>query len=251
MNVIRDSAAAAVVGHYSLSISFYFFREEGKSAVVKKRTRSAECVAELSRTLPDKHSIMIKRICVFCGSNPGFSDSYKKAAFSLGEILAINDIGLVYGGASVGLMGLVADGALSKGGKVVGVLPRFLRDLELQHNGLTDLILVESMHDRKTKMNELSDGVIALPGGYGTLEEFFEILTWAQLGLHQKPMGLLNVNGFYNHLLSMVQHMVIEGFLKKDNSAMILSSADPEDLLRQMFSYSATSHGKWMNEKQT
>src|SRR5690606_15661454 len=138
----------------------------------------------------------MNNIVVFCGSSIGTDRVYEEQAFLLGKTLAEASLGLVYGGAKVGLMGAVADGALGHGGKVVGVLPRFLQTREIAHDGLTELFIVETMHERKTKMNELCDGIIALPGGFGTMEEFFEMLTWGQLGLHQKPVGLLNTDGF-------------------------------------------------------
>src|SRR4030095_3484794 len=139
----------------------------------------------------------MKRITVFCGSSLGNGTNFRTQATLLGQVLAKRNIELVYGGANVGLMGAVADGVLSEGGKVIGVLPNFLKSKEIAHEQLTELILVDSMHERKTKMNELCDGVIALPGGFGTLEEFFEMLTWAQLGLHKKPIAILNIDGFY------------------------------------------------------
>src|SRR6478609_6235349 len=165
---------------------------------------------------------MIKSIAVFCGSSLGNDPHFQIQAKLLGQTLAKQNIELVYGGAKIGLMGAVADGALDEGGKVIGILPKFLRSKEIAHEGLTQLILVDSMHERKTKMNELCDGVIALPGGYGTLEEFFEMLTWSQLGLHQKPVAILNVNGFYDSLTALVQTMVDKGFLKKSNQQMLL-----------------------------
>ena len=153
---------------------------------------------------------------------------------------------LVYGGANVGLMGAVADGVLGQGGKAYGVLPYFLKDKEIAHQGLTELLLVESMHERKTKMNELCDGVIVLPGGFGTLEEFFEMLTWAQLGLHKKPIGILNVAGFYDLLLEFVSNMTQKGFLKPINEQMILVSDDAETLFQKMEAYKAPEIGKWI-----
>ena len=154
----------------------------------------------------------MKRITVFCGSSVGTDSIYKTQAKIVGEALAKNNIELVYGGAKIGLMGAVADGVLSKGGKVTGVLPNFLRSKEIAHEQLTNLILVDTMHERKTRMNELCDGVIALPGGFGTLEELFEMLTWAQLGLHKKPIGILNIDGFYDTLIDLIQTMVSKGF---------------------------------------
>ena len=188
----------------------------------------------------------MKRITVFCGSSIGSNDSFKSQAILLGQTLATNDIDLVYGGANVGLMGAVADGALSKGGKVIGVLPIFLKSKEIAHENLTELILVDNMHDRKTKMSELCDGVIALPGGFGTLEEFFEMLTWAQLGLHKKPIAILNIDGFYDPLVLLVQTMVDKGFLKKANQQMLLISDSIDDIIDKMKNYEAPSVTKWI-----
>jgi len=188
----------------------------------------------------------MKRVSVFCGSSLGTEEVFQKQAYLLGEILAAQKIGLVYGGANVGLMGAVADGALSKGGEVIGVLPNFLQAKEIAHKNLTQLILVGTMHQRKTTMNDLSDGVIALPGGFGTLEEFFEMLTWAQLGLHKKPIGLLNVSGFYDPLITMVQGMVDAGFLKESNRDMLLVDDHIERLLDSMQNYEAPEVVKWL-----
>jgi uncharacterized protein (TIGR00730 family) len=191
----------------------------------------------------------MKRITVFCGSSFGNDKIYSQQAAELGRKLAQKGIELVYGGANVGLMGAVADGVLSEGGKVIGVLPHFLQSKEIAHEGLTELILVESMHERKTKLNELSDGVIALPGGFGTLEEFFEMLTWAQLGLHKKPIAVLNIDGFFDPLLTLVQVMVDKGFLKQVNQEMLLVSSDHEELLVKMSEYTAPEVGKWISKK--
>ena len=188
----------------------------------------------------------MKRITVFCGSSLGTDEIYEKQAFKLGEILADRKIGLVYGGANVGLMNAVANGSLSKGGEVTGVLPVFIKDKGIAHKNLTELILVKTMHERKTKMNELSDGVIALPGGFGTLEEFFETLTWGQLGLHRKPVGLLNINGYYDPLKILAKTMVEKGFLKEENRKMLLISDDIESLLDQMEKYMAPAIDKWI-----
>jgi len=188
----------------------------------------------------------MKRISVFCGSSSGTGQTYGNQAFKLGEILAERKIGLVYGGANVGLMNAVADGSLSKGGEVTGVLPVFFKNKGLAHKNLTELILVDTMHERKTRMYELSDGVIALPGGFGTLEELFEILTWGQLGLHRKPAGLLNINGFYDSLKILTKTMVENGFLKETNRKMILISDDIENLLDQMENYTAPDIDKWI-----
>lgn len=191
----------------------------------------------------------MKRITVFCGSSFGTEEIYKEQAELLGKTLAKQNIALVYGGANVGLMGAVADGALSENGTVIGVLPNFLRSKEIAHLGLTELILVESMHERKTKMNDLCDGVIALPGGFGTLEELFEMLTWAQLGLHKKPIAILNINGFYDSLLELLQTMSKKGLLKEANQKMLLVSDDIEDLLNQMENYIPPTVGKWIDKK--
>eukprot|EP00029_Vermamoeba_vermiformis_P004249 TRINITY_DN14792_c0_g1_i1.p1 TRINITY_DN14792_c0_g1~~TRINITY_DN14792_c0_g1_i1.p1 ORF type:complete len:189 (+),score=2.94 TRINITY_DN14792_c0_g1_i1:165-731(+) len=175
----------------------------------------------------------MKRITVFCASSFGTEKIYEEQAILVGKTLAQQNIELVYGGANVGLMGAVADGALNAGGKVIGVLPNFLRSKEIAHLGLTELILVESMHERKTKMNDLCDGVIALPGGFGTLEELFEMLTWAQLGLHKKPIAILNVNGFYDSLIVLLQTMTEKGLLKDVNREMLLVSNNIDDLLEK------------------
>ncbi len=193
----------------------------------------------------------MKSITVFCASSTGNDPIYRDTAFALGQLLAERDITLVYGGAKVGLMGAVADGVLNKQGKAIGVLPHFLGGKEIAHAGLTELIKVESMHERKTKMNELCDGVIALPGGFGTLEELFEMLTWAQLGLHQKPIGLLNVDGFYDSLLQLLQQMTEKGLLKEENRIMLLISNDAADLLEQMKQYVAPQVPKWISEATT
>ena len=190
-------------------------------------------------------------ITVFCGSSSGDKEVYRNTARLLGNALAENNIKLIYGGASVGLMGAVADGALEAGGTVIGVLPRFLEAKEIAHEGLSELILVDSMHERKTRMNELSEGVIALPGGFGTLEEFFEMLTWAQLGLHKKPMALLNVNHFYDTLLTFMGNMVNQGFLKHENLKMILAEENIQTLLEAMKTYSAPEIVKWIDKEST
>lgn len=188
----------------------------------------------------------MRRITVFCGSSFGIDEIYTSKATLLGEALAKKNIELVYGGANVGLMGAVADGILNNGGKAIGVLPHFLQSKEIAHEKLSELILVETMHERKTKMSELCDGVIALPGGFGTLEEFFEMVTWAQLGLHSKPIGILNINGFYDSLIEMIQTMVDKGFLKKVNQQMLLVSSDIDDLFDKMENFVAPTVGKWI-----
>ncbi|NSL88051.1 TIGR00730 family Rossman fold protein [Chitinophaga sp. Mgbs1] len=193
----------------------------------------------------------MKNIVVFCGSSPGYDPVYMEQARLLGATLAQRNIGLVYGGAKVGLMGAVADGALQAGGQVHGVLPRFLQEKELAHTGLTTLLLVDTMHERKTKMNELADGVIALPGGFGTMEELFEMLTWGQLGLHKKPIALLNINGFYDALNQLSQTMTDQGFLSAPNRSMLLCSNSIDDLLTQMENYRAPEKDKWLTKEKT
>lgn len=192
----------------------------------------------------------MKRITVFCGSSFGTDKEYEQEAYLLGKTLAERAIGLVYGGANVGLMGAVANGAIENKGEVIGVLPHFLQSKEIAHDGLTQLILVETMHERKTKMNDLSDGVITLPGGFGTLEEFFEMLTWAQLGLHKKPVGILNINGFYDELLALTETMVKKGFLKVVNQNMLLTSNNINDLLDKMERYEAPAVSKWISKEE-
>lgn len=191
----------------------------------------------------------MKRITVFCGSSFGTEVIYTEQATLLGETFAKENIELVYGGANVGLMGAVADGVLNNGGKAIGVLPNFLRSKEIAHLGLTELILVESMHERKTKMSDLCDGVIALPGGFGTLEELFEMLTWAQLGLHKKPIAILNINGFYDSLIELTKTMVEKGLLKEANQKMLLVSDNIQDLLGQMKNYIPPTTGKWIDKE--
>ncbi|WP_422861423.1 TIGR00730 family Rossman fold protein [Flagellimonas sp. W118] len=190
-------------------------------------------------------------IAVFCGSSTGNDPEVIKMAFQLGEHLAINGINLVYGGAKVGLMGQVADGVLVKNGKAIGVIPDFLKRKEILHPNITQLIVVETMHERKLKMHELSNGFIALPGGFGTLEELFEIITWGQLGLHQKPIGILNTKGFFDAMLQFLDTMVINGFLKQENRDMLLIDDTPERLIAKMEAYKPTAVPKWIAKEQT
>ncbi len=190
----------------------------------------------------------IKSIAVFCGSSSGNDMVFAHQAAELGRKIAGKGLHLIYGGASVGLMGTVADAALEAGGKVTGVFPGFLEELEISHKGLTELVITESMHERKMLMNELSEGVIALPGGFGTIEELFEMLTWAQLGLHAKPVGLLNVAGFYDGLCDLTGRMVSAGFLKEENMQLLLVESDIDILLAKMDSYVAPDVAKWLQE---
>jgi hypothetical protein len=179
----------------------------------------------------------MKRICVFCGSSPGAKPEYAKAARGLGAILAQRKIGLVFGGGKVGMMGQLAQAALENGGEVIGVIPRELHEKKVAFSGLADLRVVGSMHERKALMAELSDGFMALPGGLGTLEETFEILTWGQLGLHRKPCGLLDVAGYFTPLLAFLDRVVAEGFLDAAHRSAILAAAHPEELLEQFEAY--------------
>ena len=183
----------------------------------------------------------MKRLCVFCGSREGARPIYRAATEQLGKLLCERGIGLVYGGGRIGLMGLLADAVLAGGGDVIGVIPDFLSGPEVAHGGLTDLRVVQTMHERKAMMAELADGFIALPGGYGTLEEFFEILTWAQLGLHRKPCALLNIGGYYDPLLHVVAHALDEGFIRTRHRGLILDDADPGRLLHDMANYAPPS----------
>jgi len=194
---------------------------------------------------------VVKRICVFAGSNPGVRTEYRAAARELGRVLAEREIGVVYGGARVGLMGVLADAALAAGGSVTGVMPSVLVAKEVAHNGLTDLRVVSSMHERKALMSDLSDGFIALPGGWGTWEEFFEVLTWSQLGLHQKPCGLLNVDGYFDRLLSFIEHSMDEGFVKREYGRMISVAASPVALLDAFVSYQPAVVDKWIDRAST
>ncbi|WP_086818878.1 TIGR00730 family Rossman fold protein [Allokutzneria sp. NRRL B-24872] len=171
------------------------------------------------------------RVCVFCGSRPGRANEYVETARTFGRLLAERGIGLVYGGASVGTMGEVADAALAAGGEVHGVIPQQLMAREIGHNGLTELHVVDSMHERKAKMAELSDAFVALPGGIGTMEELFEVWTWSMIGIHAKPLALLDVKGFYQPLVSFADHMVAEEFLREDAREMLVVEDDPVRLL--------------------
>jgi len=179
----------------------------------------------------------MKRICVFCGSSPGARPEYLEAAKQLGHALASRDVGLVYGGAKVGMMGRVAQSVLEKGGEVIGVIPKGLVEKEVAFTGLADLRVVGSMHERKALMADLSDGFIAMPGGLGTIEEFFEVVTWAQLGIHPKPCGLLNVAQYYNRLMGFLDHTVEERFVEAEHRSMIVVDEDPERLLQKFETY--------------
>ena len=193
----------------------------------------------------------MKRICVFAGSNSGLQTEYLSAAQQLGQVLARQQMGLVYGGARVGLMGALADAVLAEQGHVTGVIPEALVAKEVAHNGLSDLRVVGSMHARKAAMAELADGFIALPGGWGTLEEFFEVVTWAQLGLHRKPCGLLNVRGFFDGLLSFIDHSIDERFVRRENRSMVIVSNSPGTLLELFDRYVPPVVEKWIDDAST
>ncbi|GAA1194476.1 hypothetical protein LY12_004965 [Prauserella alba] len=188
---------------------------------------------------------MLRRICVFCGSSAGGDPVYSEVAASLGKLLAGRDIGVVYGGGDVGLMGTVADAALEAGGEVIGVIPEHLVRAEVAHHGVTELRIVEDMHERKATMASLSDAFLALPGGIGTLEELFEIWTWAQLGLHTKPVGIVDVAGYYAKLGEFLDHMVDSGFLGTSSRELVRLDSDPERLLEAFSHHDAVVIDKW------
>lgn len=188
-------------------------------------------------------------ICVFCGANFNGDEKLKAAIEELAEIMVNQHTALVFGGGKVGVMGLIADAVLKRGGKAIGVIPRFLMDKEVGHTDLTEMHVVENMHQRKQLMNELCDGIITLPGGFGTLEEFFEVLTWLQLGLHNKPIGLLNINGFYNFLLKQMDVMVENRFLKPANRKLVLSSQHPQELIELMQKFKALPDEVWFKDQ--
>jgi uncharacterized protein (TIGR00730 family) len=193
----------------------------------------------------------LKAVCVFCGSSSGNDPAYAEAARTLGITLAERGITLVYGGGHVGLMGVVADAALGAGGGVIGVMPKALVEREIGHTGLTELHIVGSMHERKAMMSELSEGFVALPGGNGTLEEFFEVLTWAQLGEHDKPCGLLNVAGYYDPLLAVFDRMVDRDFLRGEHRELVLVERDPSALLERFEVYEPPKTVKWIDPSET
>ncbi len=193
----------------------------------------------------------LKKICVFCGSSDGNELIITDAAKKLGEIFAEREITLVYGAAKIGVMGTIAKSVLDNSGKVVGIIPNFLKKKEVVHLGLTELITTQNMHERKLKMQEESDAFIALPGGMGTLEELFEIITWLQLGLHQKPIGLLNINGFYDDLINLLESMVRKDFLSINNYNLLLVDSNPVMLLKKMEDFKRPELSKWLNSDRT
>ncbi len=193
----------------------------------------------------------MRRVCVFCGSSTGNKAIYREAAEALGNLLAVRSIGLVYGGGNVGLMGVIADAVLAGGGEVIGVIPRALADREIAHTGVTDLRVVDSMHTRKAMMADLSDAFVAMPGGVGTFEEFFEAVTWTQLGVHRKPCGLLNTAGFYTPLAAFIDQAVTEGFIKPVHRKMIIVDDHPERLLDSLAKVDLPDVPKWIRRDET
>lgn len=193
--------------------------------------------------------ISMKSICVFCGANFNGDPVLKQAVEQLAEVMVSRDITLVYGGGKVGVMGILADAVLKEGGKAIGIIPQFLMDKEVGHRGLTELHIVENIHQRKQMMNDLSDGIITLPGGLGTLEEFFEVLTWLQLGLHNHPIGLLNVNGYYDFLLKQLDVMVEQKFLKPTNRNLVITSGDPIEVVNLMDGFNVTPDEVWFKDR--
>ena len=187
----------------------------------------------------------MRRVCVYCGSNTGKRPQYADVARELADVLVRHELELVYGGADKGIMGIIADTVLELGGKVHGVIPKMLTDKEIAHQGLTELHVVASMHERKTMMAALSDGFVAMPGGFGTLEEIIEIITWGQLRFHDKPCGLLNIDGYFDHLLAFFDHASREGFLRRANRDMLLVDSDPAGLIQQFERYTAPHVEKW------
>lgn len=193
----------------------------------------------------------LKSILVYCGANSGNKPVYRDVAIDVGNIFAEEKITLVYGGGSIGIMGIIANTVLGAGGRVIGVIPDFLNVKEVGHTGLTALHEVKSMHQRKSVMEKLSDGVMVLPGGYGTFDEMFEMLTWSQLGLHRKPIGILNVNGYYDHLIAQLDKMVEEGFLSVNNRTLLLVDTDPKMLLEKMRTFNVKTEEKWLDRGET
>jgi uncharacterized protein (TIGR00730 family) len=194
---------------------------------------------------------VLQSICVFCGSSTGANPAYRRAAESLGRAIATSGRRLVYGGGNVGLMGVLADAALEQGGQVIGVIPRHLVDLEVAHQSLTEQRIVDSMHQRKQLMAELAEGFVILPGGLGTLEEFFEVWTWGQLGLHRKPYGILNVASYFDSLLAFLDHSVSERFVRPDHRRLLLMAEDPMELLHRLDTYAVPLSPKWIDRAAT
>lgn len=193
----------------------------------------------------------MRRVCVFCGSSVGNQPAYREAAEAMGAVLAHRGIGLVYGGGNVGLMGVIADAVMARGGQAIGVIPQSLADREIAATGITELRVVDSMHTRKAMMADLSDAFIAMPGGVGTFEEFFEVVTWTQLGLHRKPCGLLNANGFYTPLAAFIDQATNEGFIRLEHRAAIILDSDPARLLDKLATIELPKVPKWIDRTET
>jgi hypothetical protein len=193
----------------------------------------------------------VRRVCVYAGSNPGSDPAYAEAAAAFAATMAERGIGLVYGGGKVGLMGVLADTVLAHGGEAIGVMPQALIEREIGHPGLTDLRVVGSMHERKALMAELSDAFVAVPGGIGTLEELIEVYTWSQLGIHDKACGVLNVNGYYDHLAALLDHAVTEGFLRPQHRAVLSVASEPAELLDRLAAFDPPTVGKWLELDET
>lgn len=191
----------------------------------------------------------VRSLCIFCGSSSGAKPAYASAAAAVGKLLAERRIRVVYGGGNVGLMGVLADAALAAGGEVIGVIPQMLVDKELAHRHVTDLRIVGSMHERKALMAELSDGFVALPGGLGTYEELFEVLTWAQLHIHHKPCGCLNVLGYFDPLVKLLDHAVAEGFLRKEQRRLLMMASQPDELLALLAAQQPVRDAKWLGRE--
>jgi uncharacterized protein (TIGR00730 family) len=194
----------------------------------------------------------VERICVFCGASPGARPEYRDSAAELARLLTAEEIGVVYGGGGVGLMGALADAVLAEGGQITGVIPRSLVDREIAHRDVPDMRVVGSMHERKALMAELADAFVALPGGIGTLEELFEVYTWAQLGLHRKPCALLNVEGYYNGVADFLSHAVAERFLREETRELLLVESDPATLIERLYSFEPQAVvPKWIDREET
>ena len=193
----------------------------------------------------------LRTVCVFCAANPGIAPVYCEQAAAMGRFLATSGRRLVYGGGRTGLMGAIAEAALAAGGEVVGIMPRHLVDREVAHTGLTELIVVNSMHERKALLSDMSDGFLAMPGGLGTLEELFEVWTWGQLGLHRKPYGLLEMNGFFAPLLTFLDHAVTEGFIKAEYRGLLVVESDPAVLIARMAAMEPPALPRWLDSRTT
>lgn len=197
---------------------------------------------------PSNSPRALRRVCVFCGSSMGRDPAHRAAAYAMGRELATQGLGLVYGGGSVGLMGVIADAVLAEGGEVIGVIPDMLATKELLHTGVTKMHIVPSMHARKALMAELSDAFVALPGGYGTFEETLEVITWAQLGIHAKPVGLLNVRAFFDKLVSFIEHAIAEAFIRPEQRQLLVLESEPAALLDRLSTHAMPSVRKWIQQ---